>query len=133
MHSALPSVADPVRESAKFGLLDRYREESREGLRTNHVATVWQRLVQRTGLPVNLTAFPRYVGLVSADLIIARDVTVWRPEVHSGERVERRRLRLENLQVGGEHRASLLAGAETTPAEHLPVRVAKNASQRALS
>ncbi len=51
VHRALPALADPVRQSAKFGLLDGYREEIREGLRTNHVATVWQRLVaffQRT-------------------------------------------------------------------------------------
>lgn len=88
VQKALPAVADPVLQSAKFGLLDRYRDEVREGLRTNTVATVWQRLVRSTGISVSLTTFRRYVRLVCADLIAAREVTVWRPEVDPGEEAQ---------------------------------------------
>jgi len=75
VQKALPAAADPVLRSAKFGFLDRYRDEIREGLRSNTVATVWQRLVRSTGLSVSLTTFRRYVRLVCADLISHR----WRP------------------------------------------------------
>lgn len=88
VQKSFPGLADPVERSDKFGLLEPHRAEIREGIKTNKVTTVWQRLTRGTGVPVSLTTFRRYVHLTCTDLIEPREVTVWRPEVEPGEEAE---------------------------------------------
>ncbi len=88
VQKAFPELADPVRRSARFELLEPHRAEIRAGLETNNVTTVWQRLTSSTGVPVSLTTFRRYVHLTCSDILKPREVTVWRPEVEPGEEAQ---------------------------------------------
>lgn len=80
-----PTVGDPLQRSTLFAELDRYREAIREGLQTNRMSTVRQRLEEATGLRVSPSTFRRYVHRVLPEALKRPVVTVWRPEVPPGE------------------------------------------------
>lgn len=84
-----PEIVDQAARSGCFGKLDRYRDYIAEGLRTNCMSTVWQRLREATGVDVSVTAFRRYVRAMMPDaLVTPNEVTVYRPEVPPGEEVQ---------------------------------------------
>jgi transposase len=82
-----PEVIDPQARSERFSLLDPYREHIAEGLKTNRVSTVYQRIVEGQ-IDVSLSSFYRYVRLTFPDAITAKQVVVWRPEVEPGQEAQ---------------------------------------------
>lgn len=82
-----PEVIDPQARSERFSLLDPYREQIAEGLKTNRASTVFQRIVDGN-VGVSLSSFYRYVRLTFPDVITAKQVVVWRPEVDPGQEAQ---------------------------------------------
>ncbi|MCL6649447.1 MAG: IS21 family transposase [Chloroflexi bacterium] len=74
--------------SGWFAELDRHQEFIREQLKTNRMSTVHRRLVERTGLPVSVATFRRYVHATMPEALPQAPVTVWRPEVEPGEEAQ---------------------------------------------
>lgn len=83
-----PELVDPKARSHRFSELDAHLEFIREGLQTNHVTTVWQRLCRKAELDVSLSTFRRYVRLVMPEALDPKRVAVWRPEVVPGEEAQ---------------------------------------------
>ena len=81
-----PEIIDQTARSGCFGELDKYRDYIAEGLKTNCMSTVWQRLYEVTRLDVSVSSFRRYVRATMPDALVTPDqVTVYRPEVAPGE------------------------------------------------
>lgn len=74
--------------SGWFAELDHHQEFIREQLQTNRMGTVHRRLVERTGLPVSVATFRRYVHARMPEALVRAPVTVWRPEVEPGEEAQ---------------------------------------------
>lgn len=84
-----PEIVDQVARSGCFGKLDRHRDYIAEGLATNCMSTVWQRLREATGVDVSVTTFRRYVRATMPDALVTRnEVTVYRPQVSPGEEAQ---------------------------------------------
>lgn len=83
-----PRVADPRLRHESFARLDPHRERIEEGLRTNTVSTVWQRLRDEAGLDVSLSTFRRYVRATFPQSLDPASVVIWRPEVPPGEEAQ---------------------------------------------
>ncbi|NPV81933.1 MAG: transposase [Firmicutes bacterium] len=84
-----PETVDQTVRSSRFGELDQYRDYIAEGLKTNRMSTVWQRLCEATGLDVSISTFRRYVRATMPDASLRPDqVVVYRPEVPPGEEVQ---------------------------------------------
>ncbi|HPT62540.1 MAG TPA: IS21 family transposase [Bacillota bacterium] len=84
-----PEIVDQAARSSCFGELDKYRDYIAEGLATNCMSTVWQRLREATGVNVSASPCSRYVRATMPDaLVVPNEVTVYRPEVPPGEEVQ---------------------------------------------
>lgn len=82
------AVGDQVARANRFEELVPFDDRIREGLKSNHASTVWQRLRDEEGLAVSLSTFRRYIRVALADAVNMDKVTVWRPEVPPGEEVQ---------------------------------------------
>jgi transposase len=83
-----PEAVDRMARSPWAGGLAAHEDFIREQLVTNQVTTVWQRLVERTGLGVSLSTFRRHVRSALPDALPQKPVPVWRPEVQPGEEAQ---------------------------------------------
>ena len=83
-----PEAVDRMARSPWAGELAAYEDFIREQLVINQVTTVWQRLVERTGLGVSLSTFRRHVRSALPDALPQKPVPVWRPEVQPGEEAQ---------------------------------------------
>jgi len=83
-----PEAVDRMARSPWVTELARYGDFVREQLSTNKVTTVWQRLVERTGIGVSLSTFRRYVRSQMPDALPQKPVPIWRPEVEPGEEAQ---------------------------------------------
>jgi transposase len=80
-----PVLVDAKARSLTFPVIDAHRAVIGEMLKTNTVATVFQRLRDEAGLAVSATSFRRYVWSAFPDTVDESKVTVLRPEVPPGE------------------------------------------------
>ncbi|NLA61608.1 MAG: IS21 family transposase [Firmicutes bacterium] len=85
VRKTFPQIADPMKRHKVFEEIGQHRDAIKEGLKENKVSTVWQRLHDEAGLEGSLTSFRRYVRSMMPEATLAREVTVWRPEVPPGE------------------------------------------------
>ncbi len=85
---AFPAAANPYLRSARFAELRQFTDHIREGLKSNTLATVWQRLRDEAGLGVSLSTPRRYVHARMPEALPHPEVTVWRPEVSPGEEAQ---------------------------------------------
>jgi transposase len=83
-----PEVAGGPSRTPWRAKLEPYAARIREGLASNRMVTVWQRLKQDTGLDISVATFRRYVHAVMPEAIPRATVTVWRPEVAPGEEAQ---------------------------------------------
>lgn len=83
-----PELVDARARSKSFSEIDRFRRQIADGLETNTVTTVWQRLRDESGLAASLTSFRRYVWREFPEKIDESKVTVLRPDVPAGEEVQ---------------------------------------------
>ena len=74
-----PELVDAKARSLTFPLIDVHRAAIGEMLKTNTVATVFQRLRDEAGLATSATSFRRYVWSQFPDQIDESKVTVLRP------------------------------------------------------
>ena len=80
-----PELVDVRARSLTFPIIDAHRETIGEMLKSNTVATVWQRLHDEAALAVSATSFRRYVWPQFPETADPSKVTVLRPEVLAGD------------------------------------------------
>jgi len=80
-----PEVADPTNRHKVFEEIGRHHDRIKKDLAENKASTVWQRLHDEAGLQASLTSFRRYIHAVMPETVLAKEITVWRPEVPPGE------------------------------------------------
>lgn len=83
-----PEIVDTRGRSNWYATLDSHREFIRDGLQTNCVTTVWQRLRSHQDSTVSLSTFRRYIRATMPELRDPKQVTIWRPEVPPGEEAQ---------------------------------------------
>lgn len=81
-----PELVAPELRFPTFGHIGRYHDDIVAGLKTNTVATTWQRLHDEQGLAASLSSFRRYVNLTLAEEGALRAaVTVLKDDPPPGE------------------------------------------------
>ena len=83
-----PMLADPAQRSVVFAHIRRYHEVIVAGLRTNTVATVWQRLRDEQGLQASLRSFHRYVQHYLPEQLRGVQPTVLRDDPPPGQEAQ---------------------------------------------
>lgn len=88
IQATFPEVADPLLRHQVFAEIGRFHDRIKAELSVNTASTVWQRLRDEAQLQASLTSFRRYVRAMLPEVVLAENLTVWRPEVAPGEEAQ---------------------------------------------
>ena len=88
VQKTFPEVADPVNRHKVFGEIGRFHDRIKQDLTQNKASTVWQRLHDEAGFEASLTSFRRYIRAMMPEAVLAKEVTVWRPDLPPGEEAQ---------------------------------------------